>query len=41
MLESWFPTFDDAITRKTNGFWIQGPWVDSNPSNGAFISSTG
>jgi len=40
--ESWFPTFDDSITRNTNtGYWIQGPWFDSNPSNGAFHSFSG
>jgi streptogrisin C len=41
VLESWFPTFDDSITRKTNPFWIQGPWVDVNPSNGGFINTSG
>jgi streptogrisin C len=41
-LESWFPTFDDAIVRNQNtGYWIQGPWFDSNPSNGAFHSFSG
>ncbi len=41
-LESWFPTFDDAIIRNQNtGYWIQGPWFDSNPSNGAFHSFSG
>jgi streptogrisin C len=40
--ESWFPTFDDSITRNTNtGYWIQGPWFDSNPSNGPFNSFSG
>ena len=40
--ESWFPTYDDAIARNTNtGYWIQGPWFDSNPSNGAFHSFSG
>jgi streptogrisin C len=41
-LESWFPTYDDAIVRNQNtGYWIQGPWFDSNPSNGAFHSFSG
>ncbi|HEY3484126.1 MAG TPA: S1 family peptidase, partial [Ilumatobacteraceae bacterium] len=42
VLESWFPTFDDAIARNQNtGFWIQGPWVDTNPSNGGIVTSSG
>jgi streptogrisin C len=42
VLESWFPGFDDAIARNNNpGFWIQGPWVDTNPSNGGFINTSG
>ena len=42
VLESWFPTFDDAIIRNQNtGYWIQGPWFDSNPSNGPFNSFSG
>jgi streptogrisin C len=41
VLESWFPTFDDSLTRKTNAFWIQGPWVDTNPSNGGFVNTSG
>ncbi|MDA0183884.1 hypothetical protein OJ997_26495 [Solirubrobacter phytolaccae] len=42
VLESWFPTFDDAIARNQNtGYWIQGPWFDSNPSNGSFHSFSG
>lgn len=41
-LESWFPTYDDAIVRNQNtGYWIQGPWFDSNPSNGPFHSFSG
>jgi streptogrisin C len=41
-LESWFPSYDDAIVRNQNtGHWIQGPWFDSNPSNGAFNSFSG
>ncbi len=41
VLESWFPTYDDALIRKTNSYWIQGPWVDVNPSNGGFINTSG
>jgi streptogrisin C len=42
VLESWFPSFDDAIISNRNpGFWIQGPWVDTNPSNGGIITSSG
>jgi streptogrisin C len=38
VLEAWFPTFDDAIIRNDNpGTWIQGPWVDTNPSEGTSI----
>lgn len=41
-LESWFPSYDDALVRNQNtGYWIQGPWFDSNPSNGAFHSFSG
>ncbi len=42
VLESWFPTFDDAIARYNhNGLWTQGPWVDTNPSNGGVIITSG
>ena len=41
VLESWFPSYDDALIRKTNSYWIQGPWVDTNPSNGGFINTSG
>lgn len=42
VLESWFPGFDDSLARNDNaGFWIQGPWVDTNPSNGGFINTSG
>jgi len=42
VLESWFPSFDDSITRyNNNGLWTQGPWVDTNPSNGGIITTTG
>ena len=41
-LESFFPTFDDAIIRADNpGYWFQGPWVDTNPSNGGYINVSG
>ena len=34
-VSSWFPTYDDALIRNDNaGYWVQGPWVDYNPSNG-------
>jgi len=42
VLESWFDFYDDAIVRNDNaGYWIQGPWVDTNPSNGNVLSITG
>jgi streptogrisin C len=42
VLESFFPTFDDALIRADNpGFWIQGPWVDVNPSQGGVIVISG
>ncbi len=42
VLESWFPGYDDAIARYNgNGLWTQGPWVDTNPSNGGIITTTG
>ncbi len=42
VLESWFPTFDDSIARNDSaGYWIQGPWVDYNPSNGGYINTSG
>ena len=41
-LESWFATYDDALIRNDNsGYWIQGPWVDTNPSNGGIITVSG
>jgi streptogrisin C len=41
-VSSWFPTFDDALIRNDNpGYWVQGPWVDYNPSNGGFINVSG
>jgi streptogrisin C len=42
VLQSFFPTYDDAIARNdSGGYWIQGPWVDYNPSNGGYINSYG
>ena len=42
VLESWFPTYDDSLARNDNtGYWIQGPWVDTNPSNGGIINVSG
>ena len=42
VLESWFDTYDDAIARNDNaGYWIQGPWVDTNPSGGSVVTMTG
>jgi streptogrisin C len=41
ILEAWFPTYDDAIIRRDNSYWIQGPWVDTNPSNGGVITVSG
>lgn len=41
VLESWFPTFDDALVRNDYPQWIQGPWVDFNPSNGPIIQVSG
>lgn len=41
-VSSWFPTFDDALIRNDNpGYWIQGSWVDYNPSNGGVINVSG
>jgi streptogrisin C len=41
-VSSWFPTYDDALIRNDNpGYWIQGPWVDYNPSNGGYINVSG
>jgi len=42
VLEIWFATFDDAIIRNDNSaYWIQGPWVDTNPSNGGIVTTSG
>lgn len=41
-VSSWFPGYDDALIRNDNAnYWIQGPWVDHNPSNGGFINVSG
>jgi streptogrisin C len=41
-LSSFFPTYDDALIRNdSGGYWIQGPWVDYNPSNGGYINVSG
>jgi streptogrisin C len=40
--ERWFPGFDDALVRNENpGYWIQGRWVDTNPSNGGVVTVNG
>jgi streptogrisin C len=40
-LESWYTSgYDDALVRNDSaGYWIQGPWVDVNPSNGGVITT--
>ncbi|MBB5867092.1 streptogrisin C [Allocatelliglobosispora scoriae] len=39
---SRFPSADDAIVRNESaGYWIQGPWMDLNPSNGNFAYVVG
>ncbi|HEX2419793.1 MAG TPA: S1 family peptidase [Micromonosporaceae bacterium] len=41
-VQSWFPTYDDAIIRNDNpGYWVQGPWVDTAPSHGGRIGIGG
>jgi streptogrisin C len=41
-VSSWFPTYDDALIRNDNpSYWVQGPWVDTNPSNGGIINVSG
>ncbi|HEX6075384.1 MAG TPA: S1 family peptidase [Micromonosporaceae bacterium] len=38
VVASFFPTWDDAIIRNDNpGYWIQGPWVDTAPSEGSSV----
>lgn len=39
--ERWFPGVDDALIRKTNSYWTQGPWIDTNPSNGGYVNVYG
>ena len=40
VLESWFPGYDDALARNDSaGYWVQGPWVDTNPSNGSVVTT--
>lgn len=40
VLESWFPSYDDAFVRNDNpSYWWQGPWVDTSPSNGGVITT--
>jgi len=42
VLERFFPSYDDAIARNdSGGYFIQGPWVDTNPSNGGVITTRG
>ena len=42
VMESWFPTFDDALIRNDYPTkWIQGPFVDLTPSNGRTVPVTG
>jgi streptogrisin C len=42
VLESWFPGTDDALVRNDSaGYWIQGPWIDTNPSIGPVINVHG
>ncbi|NUT49235.1 MAG: hypothetical protein HOV94_18300, partial [Saccharothrix sp.] len=42
VVERWFPTDDDALVRVTNtSYWVQGPWVDTNPSNGGYVEIQG
>lgn len=42
VVERWFPSVDDALVRVTNtAQWVQGPWVDTNPSNGGAITING
>jgi streptogrisin C len=40
---SFFPTFDDALIRVDNPFWIQGPWVWTYPGPGVigFVTVNG
>lgn len=40
VLESWFPSFDDALARNDTGHYIQGPWADTNPTHGGVITTS-
>jgi streptogrisin C len=40
VLESWFPGVDDALARNDTGHYIQGPWVDTNPTHGGVITTS-
>ncbi|GAB1516253.1 S1 family peptidase [Actinophytocola sp. KF-1] len=41
-VSSWFPSYDDALIRNDNpSYWLQGWWVDTNPSNGGIITVSG
>lgn len=38
IVASYFPTWDDAIIRNDNsGYWVQGAWVDTAPSEGSSV----
>jgi len=37
-LESFYPTYDDAIVRRDNSSWIQSTWIDTNPTHGGVNS---
>jgi streptogrisin C len=39
---SFFPSYDDALIRNDNpSYWVQGRWVDTNPSNGSIVTLSG
>lgn len=40
-LESFYPTYDDAIVRRDNSSWIQSTWIDTNPTHGGVNSYSG
>jgi streptogrisin C len=41
-VSSFFPNFDDALIRNDNsGYWLQGAWIDTNPSNGPIRTTSG